>query len=319
MAQNVSEAVMMLKAMFQNFDDDVLKETLQDNDGDLQLTIDVLLKLTSSETNAAAAGNAEAVTSAKSRDANASTATASETMRNGQNDTATKSATRATVYVPSFRRRKQRVQLPPGFLDGFLRPSRRRASSTQEDEDAILARMLQNRMYMQELNQLPEFRGYIPSRDRLRAQGTVAGSSNDAAGVPDRPSDSRNFWKSLSSSARKKWDQLASQFRRQRANRRPSSNNDDPPLLRALDSEGGAAVYENLLQEDDTLEPLDEDADRTSAYRPPKLTDTSATTTTKRGIEDDNDDAEPASLYSINDDDDDDDVGRLPSGDAIMI
>eukprot|EP00939_MAST-03C_sp_MAST-3C-sp1_P002937 g2937.t1 len=275
------EAIETLKAMFHGFDEDVLKNTLRDNSGNMELTVDVLLKISRSPSPkrsvaAAIVGDSE-----------------DGTPESGKSTKVTERITtvNATIFVPCFRRRKRRVRLPDGFLDGFLH--KRRASSTQEDEDAILAQMLQNRMYTDELNSLPEFRQYRPSN--TRRNNTVSSTNTNRRGDDDsatrRPSASGQFWKSLSSSAREKWDKLAAKFRRQRERGNSSGSNGDPAVLRALDSDGGATMYETLLQEDDCIEPLGggsgENADAVAGYRPPDDDDAPALVSVEVGDGDD--------------------------------
>ena len=102
------------------------------------------------------------------------------------------------AYVPSFRR-GQRQRLDPQFLTGFLD----RIESDQESEDRVLAQMLQNQMYMSQLP--PEFRQYMQQQQRQQ----VASKSDETTTTRPR----RNFWANLSTTARKKWEQLSSQFK----------------------------------------------------------------------------------------------------------
>ena len=87
-----------------------------------------------------------------------------------------------------------------GFLDEIDRD--------QQSEDRILAQMLQNQMYM---SQLPEeFRQYMQQQQQQR-QERPASKTDDNTESSTRPR--RNFWSNLSTTARKKWEQLSSQFK----------------------------------------------------------------------------------------------------------
>lgn len=184
-------------------------------------------------------------------------------------------------YVPSFRK-GQRQRLDPRFLTGFLDEIDR----DQQNEDRILAQMLQNQMYM---SQLPEeFRQYMQQRERPPAR------TNEESSTRPR----RNFWSNLSTAARKKWEQLSSQFKQKSSGGNATTSN-------------GAKMYESLLQEDDDDDAIMGDDAASSGYVPP-IPSTS-------GDDNSNNNSSTPLMVGLDDGDDDNKEGRRDSQNEVFL
>jgi len=147
-------------------------------------------------------------------------------------------------------------------------------------------------MYLQELQQVPEFRQAIRQNTVLTAVHSQAQTSNPASvgqpmgravsgsgmGSSGELSSSRGSWlANLSASARQRWTELSTQFRREPVASATGGQQSNSSTV------SSGARYASLLQEDDVLEPIVIDGEdrsggsmsmteaRLPAYQPPEL------------------------------------------------
>ncbi|KAF0685669.1 Aste57867_22505 [Aphanomyces stellatus] len=151
MSISVDEAIGTLSVMFESYDKDTLIAVLEANDGHLERTIDTLLAMQSD--NELAAAEAQGITSATTLPPPAPSS--------------------PRVNVPA--RQSTRVSLP----DDFLRVPG--TVTDQEMQDRMLAEMLQNELFRQEINADRDLTSYIGTDGRRRRSSVEEKSAMEVA------------------------------------------------------------------------------------------------------------------------------------------
>lgn len=255
MSLTFEEAVTNLQVMFPALDTGVIAAVLESNGGHMEHTVTQLLEL-----DAGAAAGAPQPAKGKADGSGPGPAAPSKPPAR----TAPSSARAPVMHAPAASAaaasssdasgaRRWRNPLPDDFLRvPAVGAAHTSSSSNQVMQDQLLAQMLENELFLEELRNNPEFAGYLfeeadpDSRVRHRAHG--AGAGRQAATGPT--------WQerlaSMGGGMKRKFNSLALRFKRNTGGgaRSSSTGGGDPSQYRSLlgdgdDDDAGDAVIES--------------------------------------------------------------------------
>lgn len=199
MALSYEEGMSALRAMFPSWDAPVLAELLEANEGHLENTIDMVLTMeppVNDNTQSASSSNAHSHgASARHSDADYD----SYALPAAPSSSMYAVAAASPAPAPSFRKspntsprrkaghqRASRVTLPDDFLVLPVNSSYgHHELSEQEQRDAILAEMLQNEIFRQELLASEEFSSHF-NGDRPQERSRASSTRSSTSAYPDK-------------------------------------------------------------------------------------------------------------------------------------
>ena len=149
------DAMATLEAMFSGMDREVLSTVLHSTGGHMERAVEVLLQLAdSAPPPAAPSGGAQPTPGAAT-----------------STPTPMPASTMARPRRQSFRERPHRAVLPDDFLrPPSWTPQRVDASGRGRSNDDLLTEMLQDEMYLAQLQRMPEFSRYLDEERRVLAE-----------------------------------------------------------------------------------------------------------------------------------------------------
>lgn len=164
MALSYDEGMSVLRAMFPDWDAQVLAELLEANEGHLENTIDMVLTMEPPQSSAASAATPSSASAHARSDSDSDYPVAVASPAPSYRKTPPPSPQRKASSSARGSQRMSRVTLPEDFLRLPADPSYgHHELSEQEQRDAVLAEMLQNEIFRQELLASEEFATHFHS------------------------------------------------------------------------------------------------------------------------------------------------------------